>query len=271
MSLVNEALKKARLEAARQDAARRGLPPPGSQPVPASPLAPSIAIKGAAVALLVAVALLIFWAGRRSSSGEQTENISVAQARGENPSAEVPATVGASPETAPDSPAEGATDGVRAGLDNRSQAPGESQPAAPNTSRDAPATQDRLAAPRTEAPAPTAAPTTAAQSTPQQLQPPAAEQPQQRPRTDPGRPAAAQPSADTTSAQPQSFLRKLELPGSRPIELGGIAWSEDRPFALINGRVVGPGDQIEELMVVSVHPKHVELRGDQGYFLLRLK
>ena len=67
------------------------------------------------------------------------------------------------------------------------------------------------------------------------------------------------------------MVRTLELPGAIRVELGGIAWSEERPFALINGRVVGRGDRVESLTVVAIEPRHVELRGPDGRYQLRLK
>lgn len=81
--------------------------------------------------------------------------------------------------------------------------------------------------------------------------------------TAPAQPAGGEP--------PQTAVRVLELPGAVRIELGGIAWSEQRPFALLNGRVVGPGDVVESLAVVAVARRHVELQGEAGHFLLRLK
>ena len=64
MSLINEALRKARHEAARQDAARRGLSyPSGEQPPARLPLVPILAV----VALVAIAGGLVYWLGLRSA------------------------------------------------------------------------------------------------------------------------------------------------------------------------------------------------------------
>ncbi len=70
---------------------------------------------------------------------------------------------------------------------------------------------------------------------------------------------------------PQEFLRRADIPGVGPIELGGIAWSGDRPFALVNGRVVRPGDSVSGLLVDDIQPNTVRFRGDQGILVFKLK
>jgi hypothetical protein len=66
--------------------------------------------------------------------------------------------------------------------------------------------------------------------------------------------------AATGSAE--SFVQQVPLPGGGAIELGGIAWSESGPFALINGRVVGPGAVIDGYTLERIRPGHVVLSGD---------
>ena len=53
-----------------------------------------------------------------------------------------------------------------------------------------------------------------------------------------------------------------ELPGNVSLELGGIAWSSNRPFALINGNVLGQGDRVAGFTIVAIEPRQVELQGE---------
>ena len=70
-------------------------------------------------------------------------------------------------------------------------------------------------------------------------------------------------AADTAAGQaPESYVRELPLAAGGAIELGGIAWSENGPFALINGRVIGPGSVVEAYTVESIKPGHVVLAGE---------
>jgi hypothetical protein len=82
---------------------------------------------------------------------------------------------------------------------------------------------------------------------------------------------ATEPSAATGPESPRSFLREADVSGVGRLELAGIAWSEDRPFALINGKVVGRGDSVDGLRVVEIQPKEVLLDLDGDRILLRLR
>ena len=75
------------------------------------------------------------------------------------------------------------------------------------------------------------------------------------------RPREADPEAALATAA-ESYVQSYPLPGGGSIELGGIAWSETGPFALLNGRVVGPGAVIQEYTLERIRPGHVELAGD---------
>ena len=263
MSLVNEALKKARLEAARQDAARRGLPLPGAQSPRRRQIAGPSLVKVGLVALLVAVAALLFFAGRfTSSSAPSPAEVQVAEAPRPTPpvpaEAEASAAPGAAEASAPvERPAAPAaavrpSTGPPASNDSRPPAATAPRPAPADPPAERPL--DRASRVRVRT---------------QLDEPPSAAQ---QPGVSSAAPAARPPSAATPPKEAiQTKIRTLELPGSRRIELGGIAWSEDRPFALINGRVVGPGDTIESLTVVNIEQRAVELEGDAGRFLLRLK
>jgi len=274
MSLVNDALKKARLEAARQDAARRGLPMPGAQ-LAASPRVGSRALAGiGVVAALVVVALLLFLAGRRFATVEDPPPTTIARAV-ESPAAEATAI---DPTTTPAVPIR------ESAVPAPEPARSESEPTVPQHTQPAPeppieAAEIREPAVTTPRPAPPstqAAPP--ATETPTPAPAPAATRPRERRAQADRRVRIVRPerpaddAGDTTSTgEPETAVRVLELPGAIRLELGGIAWSEERPFALVNGRVVGPGDVVEKMAVVAITQRHVELQGEPGHYLLRLK
>lgn len=263
MSLVNEALKKARLEAARQEAARRGIPLPGMQRPAARSIGPAALFKVGAALAAVAVAVLIFFAGRSSSSNPPAGPTPVAALEAAAPSPDVePPPAAIEPATARSEPVADRSAPEPAPAVAVAETP--SPRAAPrNDSIDARGSRASQSRVRTEW-TPDAAPA-----------PPATRKTESGADVTPPREvriAAADPQPEETAAPaPETVVRKLELPGSIQIELGGIAWSEERPFALINGRVVGPGDQVETLTVVEIEPKHVELRGGEGHYLVRIK
>jgi hypothetical protein len=63
-------------------------------------------------------------------------------------------------------------------------------------------------------------------------------------------------------AAEETHVQLYPLPGGGTIELGGIAWSDNGPFALINGRVVGPGSPVEGFTLERIAPDHVVLTGE---------
>ncbi len=274
MSLINDALKKARLEAARQEAARRGVPlPPLAAARPRrSPRVPLVAAGAVAVALLIGAAL--FTAGRRSAEP--------------GPAAGGRATGGETvPAAAPPAAAESAAPSKIAMEPIRPPAVGEPPPrptpapAAAPAAATPPAPRSAASEPRAVAPErPADTPRAASPETRSRERAPTRTLPELPPAQiriarEPVSAAPARPQAGAeppTSEVKPTYVREALLPGGAgKLELGGIAWSEDRPFALINGRVVGPGDQIEAFMVVQVQPKRVELRGEGGSFYLQLK
>ena len=73
------------------------------------------------------------------------------------------------------------------------------------------------------------------------------------------------------SPQPRIFVERAVLPSGDTLELGGIAWSETGPYALLDERVVGLGESIMGYMVTRIAPQEVELEGSAGTILIRLK
>jgi hypothetical protein len=59
-----------------------------------------------------------------------------------------------------------------------------------------------------------------------------------------------------------TYLRSAAAADGSEVRLGGIAYSETHPIAVINGAVVSPGDMIAGFTVISIEPERVELETD---------
>jgi hypothetical protein len=89
-------------------------------------------------------------------------------------------------------------------------------------------------------------------------------------------PAAPQPDPgiETEPAgEPEvtSYVRQATVPGIGTFSLEGIAWSSDRPFALINGQVVGPGGFVDGVNLTEVGQDRVVLQKDGRRIELTLR
>lgn len=73
------------------------------------------------------------------------------------------------------------------------------------------------------------------------------------------------------SLQPRVFVERATLASGDTLELGGIAWSETGPYALLDEQVVGLGESVMGYMVTRIAPQEVELEGSEGAILIRLK
>jgi hypothetical protein len=93
-----------------------------------------------------------------------------------------------------------------------------------------------------------------------------------RPTRPPLTPAQGTPEAEAaipTPASPSSvperltngktYIGSVALAGGARIELGGIAWSESEPRALVNDRVVAVGAYVEGFSVSTIEPDRVAL------------
>ena len=299
MSLIDEALKRARMEAAQKAAQGEGLPYPT---IPRH-LAPRRRA-GWLVPLLIALAVIagvivgVLLASRGGSPASQTAELGLGTA------AAAPSSIppGSGPEQAendttsppnhePDAngpnPAAPGTGPTNANSVDPAESPGATgpQPAgdrpatAPAT---APATSPPSPSPPAVDPAPVAQPPTAAPPTP----PANTSRPTSSGATTVTDPDSgvllvlperqAQAAADSATppssgASAETYTQQYPLPGGGAIELGGIAWSETGPFALINGRVVGPGSVIENYTLENIRPGHVVLTGDGRRIQLSLQ
>jgi len=77
-------------------------------------------------------------------------------------------------------------------------------------------------------------------------------------------PEAAAPPA-LAAGKPQSVAPPAEpAPAPFPAVLGTIFYSPDRKFAIVNDRIVGPGDEVNGARVVDITPTTVVLRDEKG-------
>lgn len=72
-------------------------------------------------------------------------------------------------------------------------------------------------------------------------------------------------------SDPEVFVRQADLGAAGTLDLGGIAWSQAGPYALLNGRVVGVGESVSGFIVRVIDPLEVVLEGQNRRIVLRLK
>jgi hypothetical protein len=254
MSLISDALKKARQEAARQDSLRQGVPyAVGSVEPPArrNPLLPLFAGLGAgclAAGILFAVAYMAGWGpfGRPAPEVRVAETAAVPA---------VPQSSGVQAEPASPLPAVVVTEAAET-----TPPPAQAEPQAPLPA----------AAPAPEQPQPQIEmrPTVPAEPPvvrvePQTTPPPAPAPVEERPAPAPvpQAPAAPAPEASGDLTDARVYVAELPVPGDEPVKLNGIAFSQDQPVAVLDGRVMGPGETIKGFTILSIESGRVKLQG----------
>jgi len=81
----------------------------------------------------------------------------------------------------------------------------------------------------------------------------------------PARPAAEAPATAVTRVPPARQPPPAEPPPVPfPAVLGTILYSPDRKYAIVNDRIVGPGDEVNGARVVDITPTTVLLRDEKG-------
>lgn len=80
-----------------------------------------------------------------------------------------------------------------------------------------------------------------------------------------------QPATDSPDQEAREFIGQAHLRDGQLIDLGGIAWSESEPFALLNGQVVGVGEHIRTYEVIEIQQDQVVLQKDSDRIVLKLK
>jgi len=257
MSLISDALKKARQEAALQDSLRQTLPyavgsadPPGQR----NQYIPLLAGLGAGCLLAAVVFGIVYLGGWGPFARTRKDSVQVAQ---------TPSPV-ASPSTAPAEPAP-----APAVIEERSE------PASPTPVRTpAPSAPVQEAKPK-PVPAqtvPLVAETPAART---ELSPAATEEPRLAPPPVPTptsapvptvaapiRAPAPTPAASTGGLEDgKSYVNEVPVPGGGVVKLNGIAYSPDHPIAVIDGRAVAPGEVVQGFTVVEIQAGQVKLQG----------
>jgi cytoskeletal protein RodZ len=89
--------------------------------------------------------------------------------------------------------------------------------------------------------------------------------PASAPREEPIPPAPSAPSADI-----HSYVREVPVAGGGTIRLNGIAFSA-QPVALFGDKVVAPGESIGGFTVVAIEAQRVKLQGPGGAVYVTLK
>lgn len=290
MSLINEALKRARVEAARRDAAEKGVPE-SALPVYVPQrrrawVAPVLGFAGGLLA--VAIAVGVYWMIARDPSPEASRQATSPLAADPAPSSTTVSDVGVAAESprvplAAESPSGSVEPTTGDSTPPTPPRVAEVVAAEPSTGGAAPSIEPQtvsVAAPqptageaghRRQAPAGSSAPPPSRPPTPQPAPP--IESPEPVSATAAGeprpsvrdRPAAAAPRQGSQAAQaPSSYLREVPLSGGGKIKLDFIVWSETRPFAQINGELVNPGQVKEDFILHRVERDRIELEIDGG-------
>jgi hypothetical protein len=299
MSLVNDALRKARLEAARQEAKRSGaiLPTLGHVRMDREPGFPNLltlillVLGTASLAVLLYVALSgepeavprLDAADNRFSPPHPSEVITpIDDATAEpRPSASEPAIPEAPPIAAPLEPGPAARQ--TPAQNPQASKSWRAEPEPPPRSETDLARPAGASSSERQQPGPAPQVSSAASAPPRSLP---ASVPEPRIREDSVAPAIPAEEAGATdsdlSEQPNavrgemehdlgSFVREAEIPGIGAFRLDGIAWSSDRPFALINGQVIGPGGFVDGATVTEVAPDRVVFERDDRHFEIKLR
>jgi hypothetical protein len=81
-----------------------------------------------------------------------------------------------------------------------------------------------------------------------------------------GRPAGAVKTVEDGG----TYVGEVLLADGSAVKLSGIAYSDASPVAVINGKVLGPGQGVDDVTVDKIEPERVTLRHRTGIlFYLR--
>ncbi len=273
MSLINDALKRARVEAARRDAAEKGVPPSALPVYQARSRRPWLAPVAGFVAGLAAVGVAAgaFWFARRPMSPEGARSAPVVEDAG---SAQAPAPINAAQAPSPAEDRRPVNDsrvappkepvGARAGVARRHSSPsggGASEPSGPGESA--------VAAGATAAPPAASAVPAPGAAAAVDLAPKAPERAPIEPAPAVATPQSRQPppAPDTGG---RTYFREA-APAGTLVKVDFIVWSKSRPFAQINGHLLSPGQAVDGYTVLEVERERVELEGGGARFWIRVK
>jgi hypothetical protein len=78
----------------------------------------------------------------------------------------------------------------------------------------------------------------------------------------PAQPAPTAPSADAGGlVEGTTYAGEVPVPGGGSVKLNGIVFSPDHPIAVLDGRVMGPGENVQGFTVVAIESGRVKLQG----------
>jgi hypothetical protein len=254
MSLISDALKKARQEAARQDSLRQTLPyavgmadPPERRNL----YMPLLAGLGAGCVLAAVVFGIVYLGGWGPFARTRKAGVEVAAIpspaptpRTGSPAEAAPAPPVIEERTPPARPTPAPTPPPTVSLQEPKPKP-------------APAVTPAAETPAAPAPLPVA--------TPAPTPVPAVAAPIRAP-------APPAPAASTGGLEDgKSYLNEVPIPGGGVVKLNGIAYSPDHPVAVLDGRVMGPGEVVQGFTVVEILADHVTLQGHGAKVSVSLK
>ena len=239
MSLIDEALRRARQQAASQDAARRDeqyrqvpvLPPMASRKRSPS-VSPVLVAVAVAVCIVAGIAIGVLL-GRGSDVKTGEERIAAAP---------VAPVESAPPEETP-RPAILVEETPEPTPVPATPAPIPTPPPAPEPRQEVPVAPIVDAEPVNPPPAPdaTSIPAPVPTSTP---------------------PPEPTPAVPAPAPEIRTYIREVPLPDGGTLRLNGIAFSSDKPVALINDRVLGKGEGYQGFVVTDIQAGMVELQGN---------
>ncbi len=248
MSLISEALKKARQEAARQDSLRQGVPyavgavdPPQRR----NPLLPLLAGLGAGC-LLAGILFGGAWIAGVGPFDKPEREAQVAQAPAA-PQETAPAPTPVVTEIAPSAPAPPPVAATPV-PEERPQPTVETPPAPP------------LEQPVAPQAVPPVAPAPVEEQRPAVLVPEPSPAPPSI-QIQPTRPAVPAPVIPGGLEEGKVYAGEVPIPGGGSLKLNGIAYSQDQPIVVLDGRVMGPGEVIQGFTVVEIQSDRVKLQG----------
>jgi hypothetical protein len=256
MSLIDEALKRARQEAARQDEAARELRyrqvpviPGLRQPARRSWLLPVVI----AACLAVGVGIGLFLSGRQGE--DQRAALPPPPSA---PAAPAPARVEPPAESQPEATAVPAP----APLPSPPPPVIEEEPAPPAVEeRPVQKEEPVIADMRQREIALSPAPPATRESEPPAPAPPAVPAPE---------PVVPEPApAPAVAGQERVYQQEMPLPGGGSLRLNGIAFSE-QPVALFGDKVVAPGESVAGYKVVAIEARRVRLEGQGGVVVVEM-
>jgi hypothetical protein len=256
MSLISDALKRARQEAARQDSLRQGVPYAmgvADPPVRRTPWISLLAGLGAGCILAAAVFALAFFAGWGPSRKPTVETRTA-----EVPAAAVPPSPVAAPAASVAEITEPVAPAPLPAVPRQEQAaPTPAPKPVPEPPR---VTEERRPAPQVEItpPAVRRPPPEIVSAAPVVTPAPAAEE---RPAPLPAAPTSAAPAENSGLVEGQAYTGEVPVPGGGSLKLNGIVFSQDHPIAVLDGRVMGPGESVQGFTVVAIESGRVKLQG----------